>query len=612
MSRNNDDEHGAVALSSDLTEDVLHMTREQLVEELRKLRWANAAAGDYLLRYEAVEQDNLRLRDGQMELAELGARYMDLYEGAPVPYLVIDEGGAIKELNREAAHWLGAETWELRGKTVSRFVVTKDRRAVSDHFQTCINRRRTCSVTAGFQIPGNDKPAIVKLVSRPLGNTSGAGVRGCRTLFIDVTQEKRGEEDLRVAVRMREDFLAVVAHDLRSPLAAIVMSAELLERHDDRHAHARGAERESKAPSHEIARIRRAAGRMDRLVGDLLDLSSMEAGRLAMEPTLENVENIIVAALEIASPQAARKSISLSGHVDSSALTAWCDRERVIQALLNLITNAVKFTATGSVSVRAKRCVDEVHFVVHDTGRGLSRTQIEHIFDPYWQASPHGRDGTGLGLSIVKGIVQLHGGRVWAESRPGRGSSFSFTLPRHGPGSADANAIARAALLGSSSEGLAISDGALEITAPLPRPSPLDLGVGGDPAQSCRPLVVLIDDEGAVRESVTDALDAEGYEVVAFPNGRAALDFLEHSDVAPAVILLDLVMPVMDGWEFLRQQSRTPRLSTVPVVLVSAQADRHRTESEAAGHHRLAGHIQKPVRLANLCEVVGNCTTGAA
>ena len=408
----NDNDNGESVDAGEITDDIAHMSKVEMIAEIRRMRWATAAARENLVRYEDVELDNARLRDGQMELADLGSRYMDLYEGAPVPYAVVSDGGVIDDLNREAAQWFGAEMYELRGKPLSRFIVAKERRAVTEHFKTCVARERVMSLTTSFQLPGHAKPSTVKMLSRPLGKHSATS--GCRTVFFDLTQEQRNEDELRIAVRMREDFLAVVAHDLRSPLAAVVMSAELLERH---------------APnSQEIERIRRAATRMNRLVADLLDVSSMEAGHLAMEPALENVEAIIVAALEISSPLAARKNISLSARVDDSALTAWCDRERVIQALLNLITNAVKFTTTGSISVRAKRCADEVHIVVHDTGRGLSRSQIDHIFDPYWQASPQAREGTGLGLSIVKGIVQLHGGRIWAESIAGRGSSFSFTF----------------------------------------------------------------------------------------------------------------------------------------------------------------------------------------
>jgi CheY-like chemotaxis protein len=388
-------------------------------------------------------------------------------------------------------------------------------------------------------------------------------------------------------VRMREDFLAVVAHDLRSPLAVVAMSAELLER------------QEIPDQKREISRIRRSTKRMSRLIADLLDVSSMQAGHLALERAPEDVGALIVTALEITSPLAAEKHISLSSHVDRGSMHAWCDRERVIQVLLNLLGNAIKFTAAGVVSVRAQRCgADEVVLSVHDTGKGMSRPQIEHAFDAYWQAAPQARQGTGLGLSIVKGIVELHGGRVWAESNQGRGSSFSFTLPTRAPGAADSFADITmphdvpdvAGLMSSSS----IPTNTVDMNTPV--------------EPSTGPLVLLIDDEGSVRESIAEALRSEGYDVVALPHGRAALDYLESAPVLPSVILLDLVMPVMDGWEFLRQQSRAPRFADVPVVLVSAQADR----AGAQQLQRLAGYIQKPVRLASLCEVVGNCTSASA
>jgi PAS domain S-box-containing protein len=571
----------------------------------------------------------LRLRAAQVELGALGERYLELFESAPMPYLVLDERGIIRELNREVAHLFGEEMHDLRGRSLGRFMNPKERRAFMDHVRAISDSKsaRTAPLTVSLHLRAGNT-AVVRLTSRALSKGS-MPFAGVRTVLLDVSREERADDELRLAVRMREDFLAVVAHDLRSPLAAIVMSAELLERQA-------ATEETGPRKQRELDRIRRATTRMNRLVADLLDLSSMDAGHLAMEPAMENVESLIVAALEIASPLAARKNISLSAHVDGGFVEAWCDRERVIQVLLNLITNAVKFTASGSISVRAKRDAGGVHFAVHDTGKGMSRAQLDHVFDPYWQVSPTTRDGTGLGLSIVKGIVQLHGGRVWAESRPGRGSSFSFTLPRDAPGTAPAD---------------------LESSAPLPRPSSLPTSLSSslpspehDAANAAvhrhaeenvrdargrqaGRLVMLIDDEISVRDSVTEALRGEGYEVVAVPHGRAALDYLDRASVMPSLILLDLVMPVMDGWEFLRQHSRAPRLAAVPVVLISAQAEQQEMQqrqrhAQHAQHDpgaddavdqrndppqgidesergvALAGFIQKPVRLARLCEVV--------
>jgi CheY-like chemotaxis protein len=382
------------------------------------------------------------------------------------------------------------------------------------------------------------------------------------------------DEELRIAMRMREELLAVVAHDLHRPLAAVATSAALLERQG---VHGQ---------QHDLTRIRRSAARTKRLIAELLNVSSMDLarGHFAIEPRVEDLEQLVITALEITSPLAAAKHLSLSSHVDRGSFQAWCDRERVIAALLNLLTNAIQFTAAGSISVRGRRCsADEVMLSVHDTGRGMSPAESARAFDP--QAVPHARHDERLGLAIVKGIVELHGGRVWIDSALGRGSSVSFTLPARQPGTVDPYAdVTLAPQVG--------TRGISSVTT-----------VAVPTAAIAGPLVLLIDDESAVRESIADALRTEGYDVVARANGREALDYLDSAELMPALILLDLVMPVMDGWEFLRQQSRAPRIAALPVVLVSAHLHQVATEKL----QQIAGHIPKPVRLAQLCEVVGNC-----
>jgi len=168
---------------------------------------------------------------------------------------------------------------------------------------------------------------------------------------------------------------------------------------------------------------------MNRLITDLLDLARLEAGHLAIHPAAVQVATMLADAIDLVASVAADKSLRLEQDVSAGAERALGDRERILQVIGNLLGNAVKFTpAGGSVAVRAQRTGDEVIVSVHDAGPGIAEEHLSRIFDRYWQATEAAHRGTGLGLSIAKALVELHGGRIWVTSRPGAGSTFSFTL----------------------------------------------------------------------------------------------------------------------------------------------------------------------------------------
>ncbi|WP_420715233.1 ATP-binding protein [Corallococcus sp. BB11-1] len=231
-------------------------------------------------------------------------------------------------------------------------------------------------------------------------------------------------EASRRATRAREETLAVVSHDLRSPLTAIGTSAELLQR-------ALGNdERETRLRKHTDA-IRRSVGRMNLLIADLLDLASIDAGTLSIDVHPQTVEELVRETRELFAPQAADKGLRFT--VDMApGLVLRCDKERILQTLGNLLSNAIKFTPHGgSVGLRVETQAGsrDVRFGVADTGPGVAPGVQSHIFDRYWHAAQKQREGHGLGLSIAKGIVEGHGGRIWVESEEGRGSTFWFSLP---------------------------------------------------------------------------------------------------------------------------------------------------------------------------------------
>jgi len=223
------------------------------------------------------------------------------------------------------------------------------------------------------------------------------------------------------AVRAREEVLAIVSHDLRNPLNAVMLAAELMKSSDG-------------MPPEELEQletIELSAQRMRRLIEDLLDVTRLEGGKqLPVEPAPLEVKPLLQEIYELFKTQAASSSIALRYDVDDDVPPVYADHHRITQVLSNLVGNSMKFTPVdGKITCRATPGDGQVTFAVSDTGPGIPHKNLKDIFNPYWQAKRTARLGAGLGLPIAKGIVEAHGGRIWAESEPGKGTTFYFTLP---------------------------------------------------------------------------------------------------------------------------------------------------------------------------------------
>lgn len=244
-----------------------------------------------------------------------------------------------------------------------------------------------------------------------------------RGLSLELGERAREAER---ATHVRDDVLAVVSHDLRNPLNLVFTSSSFLLDV--------AADDLPKLHHEQLTMIRRAAGQMNRLIQDLLEVSSVEAGHFPMELHTEPVEPLVREACTLLEHAAASKSIHLSCRFDEAAPRVHADRERVLQVFGNLLGNAVKFTPDGGeVRVSADRVDGFVRFSVTDTGAGIAEDELSHVFDRFWQARRSRDGGAGLGLAIARGIVKAHGGEMWAESTLGQGSTFSFTLPVEAP-----------------------------------------------------------------------------------------------------------------------------------------------------------------------------------
>jgi signal transduction histidine kinase len=235
-----------------------------------------------------------------------------------------------------------------------------------------------------------------------------------------VIENAQAREKAETAARMRKNLLAMVSHDLRNPLNAIVINASLIQRGVEDPRQLRW-----------LSGIQQNAQRMNTLIQDLLDMAAIEAGSVRLDLGTCGLRQLLDEAEQAFSTLAQSKGIVLTVEADPGCrdLAVACDPDRVQQVFSNLVGNALKFTPPGgTIRVTGRGSPEGAQLTVTDTGPGIAPDELRRIFDPYWQSGGR-QGGVGLGLSIARGLVQAHGGRLWAESEPGRGAAFHFTLP---------------------------------------------------------------------------------------------------------------------------------------------------------------------------------------
>jgi PAS domain S-box-containing protein len=369
------------------------------------------------------ELRELQRREYELRIAELriagDRRYRKLVDGIDHAIAwTADESLGLTFVSRQASMILGYPLAEFLAPDFwAEHIHPEDRESVLALFRRAL--AEGCDLVCNHRIVASDGRTL-------WFHTGVSGERGIAVpaelhgFSVDVTDLKHAEERARRATQARDDLLAIVSHDLRNPLNSIKLSAGMLGREI---ANPEDAPRAFK----QVATIVHAAERMEHLISDLLDLAQLEAGGLAIRRKAVDGAALINDSLEIFRPAAAAKKLHLESE-STPGIAALADRDRVLQIMSNLIGNAIKFTPEGGwILVRVARSDGEAQFTVSDTGPGIAPEDLPRIWGRFWQSR---RDsGIGLGLTIAKAIVEAHGGRIWAETHPGSGTTFHFTLP---------------------------------------------------------------------------------------------------------------------------------------------------------------------------------------
>ena len=417
--------------------------------------------------------------------------------------------------------------------------------------------------------PGEFPVSTVDLL-KSFAAQSAVAIQNAR-LFHEI--EEKGRQ-LAEASQHKSQFLANMSHELRTPLNAIIGVTEML-RED---AESLNQDLEP------LDRVLGAGRHLLALINDILDLSKIEAGRMELQLESFALAPLIAGVVKTIEPLAAKNANQVAVNSDGAIGTLHADQMRLRQALLNLLSNANKFTDHGTITIDARQGQENGHdwvtIAVTDTGIGMTAEQMGRLFQEFSQAdasTTRKYGGTGLGLAISKRFCQMMGGDITVESEPGRGSIFTIRLPR-----------------------MAQSDQAL-VTEARRDARTANLTAQGTEA----PLVLVVDDDATVRELVERHLERAGFVVVTAGGGQEGLRLVR--ELRPAAVTLDIMMPDLDGWTVLAAIKGDPALASTPVVLMSIVDQKNRGYALGA-----ADYLVKPVDRAKLVETLTNICGASA
>lgn len=364
--------------------------------------------------YVSVYRDVTERRRSERALRESEARLRALVQASPLGIDVMDVDGNPIYYNPKCEELHGIRLGDAAGKGWENAVHPEDRERVGASWYAAASKGDTWSEVYRFR-HADGKVVWVSGRAAPM-HVDGELVGYVGTLE-DITAEREARERAERATQIRDELLAVVAHDLRSPLNTIGLTARGL---------LAGSSGEQ---AHLLEIIQRSAATMEHLISDLLDLS-LRSGRFSIQRARIDLDALCHETMELFDAEAESRGIELFCRLDADLPAIRGDSKRLAQLLSNLIGNALKFTrAPGKVTLRAVRCEDGVQLSIEDDGPGIPHDHLPHLFEPHWEGGGDSGSGMGLGLSIARSIVGAHDGRIWADSVPGQGTTVHFVLP---------------------------------------------------------------------------------------------------------------------------------------------------------------------------------------
>src|SRR5262245_30391200 len=533
------------------------------------------------------------LRESKERLAGIVSSAMDAI-------ITVDEDQRIVLFNEAAERMFGCPAAEALGRPFNRFIPERFRDAHTElvrRFGETAGASHAMRPLTALRADGAEFPIEAAISKVEVGG------RKLYTLILrDITERKQAEAEreqlareqvaraaAEAANRSKDEFLAMVSHELRSPLNAILGYTRML----------RSGSADKEAINKAAAVVERNAKAQLQIIEDLLDSSRIVTGKLRIEPGLVDLTLALEAALATVRSAAEAKGVALVANFGPSPEHVLGDSTRLQQVVWNLLSNAIKFTPEGGrVELRMEGAADNVRVTVTDTGRGIEPEFLPFVFDRFRQADPSSArhyGGLGLGLSLVKYLVELHGGMITAASEGlGRGAAFTVTLPRRHPA----------------------------FITPPPSVAPREVRTEGaitlDEDLSLEGVSVLVvDDQEEARVVLTQALSEYKARITAVSSGAEALALLSDppSGKRPDALILDIAMPGEDGYTVLKkvralEDEQGAAANRIPAIALTAHArSEDRLRALQAGFHM---HVAKPVEPAELAVVIASLTTRRA
>jgi len=489
----------------------------------------------------AIYTDITERKKAELQLREDEARFRAIDAAAPVGLIIADMETRILHLNRSFCEIFGCDTGKILGEPVTALFPDK---AKGDELAMLL--RGTAGARTEFHFTRPDGIESCAMVS--VAELNFHGEQSVVASFVDIGDRVRAEAELKhakeaaeSASRVKSAFLANMSHELRTPLNAIIGYSEILV--ED------AIDRGDKTSIADLQKIQSAGKHLLGLINDILDLSKIEAGR--MDIYLEQVflSKLVDEVKTIVEPMVSKNSNRLVIECPKNIGSLRTDLTKLKQNLINLLSNAAKFTKDGEVKLSLSRengddGVKRIRFTVSDTGIGMNEEQLGKLFQSFTQAdssTTRNFGGTGLGLTITRHFCTMLGGTVEADSAPGKGSVFTMVLP---------DQIAKAA---------PATGGEIRVAPRL--------------AHGRAMTILVVDDDPAVHEVLSATLSREGYRLQHARDGEEALEIMRKSP--PDIVTLDVMMPKIDGWSVLGLMKSDPDLQNIPVIMLTIVDDRN-------------------------------------